>query len=249
MMVSIITPCYNAEKYIAKTIDSVINQTYADWEMLICDDCSTDNSCKIVEYYSKLDNRIKLFKTDSNTGTPAEPRNIAIKKSRGEYIAFLDADDIWLPEKLECQLKFMNTHNYDFVYSNYEKINSEGSRNNRIITVAKMANYHTILKSCDIPFLTALLKKNIISNFSFISKPKEDYIFWLQLLKATNITAYNTNNVLALYRESENSRSSNKLQMIKNQWDILRGIEGLSYLQTTYYTLVYLFKGFLKYIK
>ena len=248
-MVSIITPCYNAEKYIAKAIDSVINQTYSDWEMLICDDCSTDNSCKIVEYYCKLDNRIKLFKTDRNTGTPAEPRNIGLKKSQGEYIAFLDADDIWLPEKLEYQLKFINTHNYYFVYSDYEKINSEGIRNNRIITVAKKSNYKTILKSCDIPFLTALLKKDIVSNMFFIAKPKEDYIFWLQLLKTSNITAYNTNKVLALYRESNDSRSSNKLKMIKNQWDILRKIEGLPYLHTTYYILVYLFKGFVKYIK
>lgn len=248
-MISIITPCYNAEKYIAKTIESVLNQTYTDWEMLICDDCSTDNSRELVEFYCRKDNRIKLLRTNINTGTPAEPRNIGIQNSKGEYIAFLDSDDIWFPEKLEKQLYFMQTHKYDFVYSNYEKINEEGIRDNRRIIVASKADYKSLLKSCEIPFLTALVRRDVIGCLRFISKPKEDYIFWLQLLKRTNITAYNVNQVLALYRETENSRSSNKFKMIKGQWNILREVEDLSYLYSIFCLSIYLAKGFLKYIK
>ena len=248
-MVSIITPCYNAEKYIARTIESVINQTYTDWEMLICDDCSTDNSCDVIESYCLKDSRIQLIRKGKNTGSPAEPRNLAIQHSHGEYIAFLDADDIWLPEKLQVQLNFMQTNNCDFVYSNYEKIDVNGYRDDRIIIVSEKASYKTILKSCEIPFLTAILKKELIGSLRFISRPKEDYVFWLNLLKETKIIAYNVNLVLALYREAENSRSSNKLRMIQGQWEILREVEKLSYSYSIYCIGIYLIKGFLKYIK
>lgn len=115
-MISIITPCYNAGKFLPETIDSVLNQTFRDWELLIIDDCSSDNSRQIVEEYALKDSRIRYFRTDTPSGSPSYPRNIGIENSNGEYIAFLDADDIWLPDKLDDQIKFMYSNNYEFVY-------------------------------------------------------------------------------------------------------------------------------------
>ena len=116
-LVSVITPCYNAESFIAETIKSVINQTYTNWEMLICDDCSTDNSAKIIKSFCQRDDRIKYLKTDCNTGGPSIPRNVAISNSKGDYLAFLDADDIWLPTKLAVQMNFVCIQKADIVYS------------------------------------------------------------------------------------------------------------------------------------
>lgn len=247
--VSIITPCYNAEKFIASTIESVINQTYTNWEMLICDDCSNDKSVEIVNSYCNKDSRIKLLRTVSNTGTPAVPRNLAIQHSKGDYVAFLDSDDIWFPQKLESQMEFMAKHGYDFVYSNYEKMNVDGIRANRNVCVAISATYKSMLKSCDVPFLTALLKRDLISDIKFKSTSKEDYVFWLEVFRRTNIVAYNTNSVLAIYREANDSRSGNKLRMIKGQWNVLRCYEQINYLSCIYYMIVYLVKGYLKYVK
>lgn len=106
-LVTVITPLYNAEKYIAETIESVINQSYQNWEMIIVDDCSTDNSREIVKEYEKKDRRIRLIESESNFGGPARPRNIGLDNAKGEYIAFLDADDVWLSEKLEIQVSFL----------------------------------------------------------------------------------------------------------------------------------------------
>lgn len=108
-LVSIVTPCYNAERYIADTIASVQAQTYTKWEMMVVDDCSTDNSAEVIKRLAREDSRIKYFKTDKPSGSPTKPRNIALDKARGEYIAFLDADDLWLPQKLEEQLAFMTS--------------------------------------------------------------------------------------------------------------------------------------------
>ena len=247
-LVSIITPCYNAGNVISETIESVLQQSYQNWEMLICDDCSTDNSVEIIKEYCEKDSRIKLFSTPQNTGAPAEPRNIAINNAKGDFIAFLDADDIWFSNKLEVQISFAIKKGYNLVYSNYEKISWEGERNNRFIIVAENTSYDKMLKTCDIPFLTALLKKDILKNVRFMTMPKEDYAFWLEVLKP-GIVAYNTNSVLALYRESKNSRSGNKIKMISGQWNILRKEEKISFFKAFYYMIIFMIKGYLKYIK
>ena len=117
-LISVIIPCYNAEKYISETIESVIKQTYSNWELLVVDDCSTDDSENIIKSYAKKDSRIKYYRTESNTGTPAEPRNIGINKAKGEYVALLDADDLFLPNKLEKQIEFINEGNKELVFSN-----------------------------------------------------------------------------------------------------------------------------------
>jgi glycosyltransferase involved in cell wall biosynthesis len=126
-LVSIITPCYNSARFISETIESVLSQTYQNWEMLIVDDCSTDASYEIVLEYAAKDKRIKAYRMEHNSGAAA-CRNKAIELSQGEYVAFLDSDDLWLPEKLEKQLQFMQDHNADFSFTEYEHIDEEGKQ-------------------------------------------------------------------------------------------------------------------------
>ena len=247
-LISIITPAYNAEKTINDTIQSVLNQTYSNWELLIIDDCSSDRTKDIILEYNSKDKRIKYFNTQQPSGGPSIPRNIGIKNSNGSYIAFLDSDDIWLPNKLEEQLNFLLSHNYKFVYSNYEKISYEGKRNGRFIIVRNISTYNDTLKSCEIPCLTILLEKSIIKNREFKNIGKEDYIMWLEILRDGNV-AYNTGKVHALYREANNTRSSNKLKMIYLQWNVIRNIEKQNLIKSIYYLSTYLFKGYLKYLK
>ncbi|MBR6659438.1 MAG: glycosyltransferase family 2 protein [Paludibacteraceae bacterium] len=242
--VSVIIPCFNAENFIACAIESVISQTYTNWEIIICDDCSTDNSVEIIQTFCKLNREIHLLKMPYNTGNPAIPRNLAIENSIGDYIAFLDADDMWLPQKLEQQIYHILKYGYKFVYSNYEKISYSGERKKRNVIVKKKVTYNSLLRSCDIPCLTALFHKSIILNVRFKSIPKEDYVFWLDLFKNTKIIAYNTNEIHALYRESKGSRSSNKLIMLKEQWKILRCYQNLNFVKSLFCISTYLAKAF-----
>lgn len=247
-LVSVITPCYNGANYIAACIESVLAQTLVNWEMLIVDDCSTDNSAEIILSYVKKDTRIRFFQTNKPSGSPAIPRNIAIDNAKGHYFAFLDCDDLWLPRKLEEQYSYAEANNYLFVYSNYEKITSEGIRNERVITVKSQAKYSDILKSCEIPCLTAFLHRSCVGKLRFVPAPKEDYVFWLLILKQS-IVAYNTNTTLALYRDSLASRSSDKVAMLKNQWKIVRHFERVNFFYSLYCMAIYSLKGLRKYIR
>ena len=145
-LVSIITPCYNSEKYISDTIESVIKQKYKNWEMIIVDDFSSDNSVQIIEKYVKLDSRIILVKLDSNKGA-GYARNKAIKKAKGQYYAFLDSDDLWNCDKLSVQIQFMEKNNIAFSYSNYNLIESDNILKNRNILFKDKVNYYDLLKS------------------------------------------------------------------------------------------------------
>jgi teichuronic acid biosynthesis glycosyltransferase TuaG len=247
-LVSIVTPCYNAERVISYTIESVLAQSYQNWELLIVDDCSTDKTAEIIAKYCKQDSRIKYLKTNESSGSPSLPRNIGLENAKGRYIAFLDSDDLWLPDKLKEQVEFMQNHGYRFVYSNYEKINYSGERNNRVIKGKETVTYWDTLCSCDIPCLTVIMDRDIIGDTRFKSICKEDYAFWLEILRK-GIRAYNTNANHALYRETPNSRSSNKWAMIKNQWYVLTQVEGVLTPIALYFMIPFLFKGFSKYIK
>lgn len=160
----------------------------------------------------------------------------------------MDCDDLWLPRKLEEQYSYAEANNYLFVYSNYEKITSEGIRNERVITVKSQAKYSDILKSCEIPCLTAFLHRSCVGKLRFVPAPKEDYVFWLLILKQS-IVAYNTNTTLALYRDSLASRSSDKVAMLKNQWKIVRHLERVNFFYSLYCMAIYSLKGLRKYIR
>lgn len=246
-LVSIITSCYNAEKYIKETIESVIAQTYSNWELLIIDDCSMDNSAQIINEYVAMDSRIKYFKTDKPSGSPTFPRNIGIQNAQGQYIAFLDADDMYCPNKLENQLKCFDD-NVGIVFSNYEKIRFDGYRENRIITAPNVVTYKKLLQSGYIGCSTMMYDTYKTGLMQFKHVGQEDYVFALEILKKGYI-AVNTNTVEALYRIVENSRSAQKLEMAKRQWKVLRNIEKLPFIEALYYFGHYAIKGVLKFIK
>ncbi|EEY84553.1 glycosyltransferase family 2 protein [Parabacteroides distasonis] len=248
LLISIITPCYNAVPFIAQTIESVLAQTYPYWEMLIVDDCSTDRSAEIIQTYVKRDSRIKYFKTDHPSGSPSLPRNIGLKQAQGEYVAFLDSDDAWLPVKLEEQISYMETGCCGFVYSDYEKMAWDGKRNQRFIRARRISSFWDTLESNEIPCLTVLLRKDLIGQTCFKPIPKEDYVFWLEILRKGH-KAYNTGKVHALYREAKNSRSGNKFEMFKKQWYVLRKVEEVKRIPAVYFMLIFACKGFCKYLK
>jgi teichuronic acid biosynthesis glycosyltransferase TuaG len=228
LIVSIITPTYNAAKYIQETILSVRKQTYQDWEMIIVDDASTDNTVKIIEQEAFNDSRIKLIKLDVNSG-PANARNTAIECSCGRFLAFLDSDDLWLPQKLEKQLNFMLKNQIGFSYTDYRIMNEEGEHSNVVFRVPKKLDYKELLKNTMIGTLTVVLDKTMVGE---IRMPlhrdcSEDYGLWLYIL-SSGITAFGLNEELAVYRKCEKSLSSNKVNSAKKTWNTYRKVQKLT---------------------
>ncbi|WP_264525317.1 glycosyltransferase family 2 protein [Flavobacterium sp. N502536] len=246
--VSIITPLYNSESFIAETIQSVLAQTYNNWEMLIVDDCSTDNSKSIIEDFAKHDDRIKYFKTSSPSGSPTIPRNIGIEMASGRFIAFLDSDDLWNSNKLQLQIPLFNDQKVGIVFSDYEKINEEGQSDERFIIAPNQVSYKELLKGNVIACLTVVFDSEKLSKIYFTKQGHEDYAFWLSILKKGYI-AKNVGHVLAKYRVRKSSVSSNKFKVIKWYYAIYRKNENLSVLQTLYYLIIALSKSFFKYVK
>jgi teichuronic acid biosynthesis glycosyltransferase TuaG len=243
-LVSIITPCYNSSFFIEETINSVQNQTYKNWELLITDDGSTDNSIHIINNIIKKDKRIKLFKIE-NSGA-AVARNDSIKESSGSYIAFLDSDDLWLPTKLELQVKFMETHNYNFTHTSYKKINEEGEDLNSIIICKDVLTYNQMLFSNKIGCLTAMYNAdNLGKIYMPIIRKRQDYGLWLKILKKKEV-AYGLNVVLSKYRLRNNSISNNKFEMLKWNWLLFRKIEKLSFFKSLYLVLSNILIKYLK---
>lgn len=244
-MTSIITPCYNASRFLHDCIRSLIAQTYTDWELLIVDDCSTDNSADIIREYAVQDGRIRYLKTEKPSGSPVLPRNIGIKHARGRYIAFLDSDDAWMPTKLEEQMKLFEDEETCIVYSNYEKITEKGERNGRFVIAPPMVTYHRLLKGNVIGNLTGIYDTGKVGKIYCRNIPHEDYVVWLSILKQGYI-ARNTNTVNALYRIRKSSVSGNKKKVLLWQWNIYRNIEQLSVLKSVYYFLNYAYRAFKK---
>lgn len=247
-LISIITPCYNSGQFIAETIESVLAQTYTNWELLVIDDCSTDNSADIILTYTKLDNRIKYLKTENPSGSPTLPRNIGIKMAKGRFIAFLDADDMFLPNKLEKQLKCFDNDKVAIVYSNYEKIAYNGERDNRIIIAPNKLSYHKLLQSGYIGCCTMIYDTNKTGLLQFKNISQEDWAFQLSILKRGFI-AVNTQTIESLYRVVQHSRSSQKLKIARGHWYILRVEEKLPFVKVVYYFCHYAIKGVLKFFK
>lgn len=241
-LVSIITPCHNSSRYIAECIESVIAQDYPHWEMLITDDGSTDDTVAVVERYASKDSRIKLFRLHKASGSPAAPRNNSIRMAQGEYVAFLDSDDLWMPGKLSQQVEFAQKNNYAIVYSYYEKMTMEGKRNDRVVMTDGSYDYDKIIKTDGVPWLTLMFRRDVMEGQEFIKAEKEDYIFLLALLRR-GYTAYNTRKVHALYRETLTSRSRNKFKMLCEQWHIIRTYESLPLHIALHCIIVYVFNG------
>lgn len=236
-LVSIITPMYNAEKYIAQTIESVQAQTYENWEMLIVDDVSCDGSAGIVQKYMAKDARIKYLKHGKNEGA-AQARNTALKAAKGRYVAFLDSDDLWMANKLEKQINFMQEQKAAFCYSACAVIDECGNFAGKVRHVPLKQQYRELLKGNSIPCLTVVLDKKRIGDIQMLAIPHEDYAAWLDILKK-GITAYGINEVLAKYRVNSNSLSGNKIQAAKWTWNIYRKQQRLGIIRSSYYFVCY----------
>jgi len=231
-LVSIVTPSYNSSKYIKQTIQSVLSQTYENWELIVVDDCSTDNSVEIIKEFAVNNSKIRLLEFQINKGA-AEARNAAISMAKGEFIAFLDSDDIWKPFKLEQQINFMGNE-LDFTFTAYELIDEFGSKLNQQVDINQVGSFDyedMLKKKATLGCSTVIVRS---SGFSDISMPPlrtgQDYALWLKLLK-TGKKAYVLSEILGQYRILSNSISRNKFKKALRQWQIYRQVEELPVLK------------------
>lgn len=242
--ISIITPVYNCEKLIEKTIKCVLNQTYKNWEWILVDDCSPDNSAVIIKKYAKEDNRIKYFKLNENSGA-AVARNKALAESTGRFIAYLDADDLWKKEKLEKQIKFMSENNIGFSCTDYEKIDESGKSLNKIIRIPKKVNYNLFLRNTIIQTVGVMVDTEITGKELLVMpdiRRRQDAATWCQLLK-NGFDCYEVPENLSYYRVVSNSLSSNKFKAVKMNWYWYRKIEKLPLWKACYCFIGYAFNG------
>ena len=238
-LVSIITPSYNSSKFIEETIQSVLSQTYIYWEMIIVDDDSTDDTELIVKKYIDIDNRIKFYKNKKNFG-PGITRNKAISLAEGEFVCFLDSDDLWKKNKLENQLNFMKKNGYKFTYTFYEQININGEILKKIDNLPSKVNYISSIKSNKIGCLTVMYDQSFFGKVFMEDIPRrQDYTLWLKFLKKIDY-AYCLEEILSSYRLRSGSISSSKIKLVNDHWNIYKNIEGHSYLKSFYYLLNYI---------
>jgi len=232
-LVSVVIPYYKKIDYIKQSISSVLNQTFKDFEIiLIYDDPELYDLSIINEEYGK-NSKIKIIKNSINQGAGIS-RNIGINNSNGKIIAFLDADDFWLPQKLEKQTNFMIKNKFDFTFCNYEKKISS-NKNIKVESIKNKLGYDDLINSCDIGLSTVLLNKKIIKNELFPSmKTQEDLVAWLKITKE-NIYAYKLDECLVVWNKVKNSLSSNFLQKISDAFKVYYKYEKFSILKSLYY--------------
>ena len=237
-LVSVITPTFNCGAYILETIRSVQAQTFDNWEMIIADDCSTDDTKEIVGQACEKDPRIKYVRLKTNSGT-AVARTEAMKLAKGNYMAFLDSDDLWKPEKLEKQLAFMEENRYPFTATAYEKIDESGRKLNKIVNVIDRTSYNRLLLDCPIGNSTVMYDVDKMGKFEVPNiKKRNDDALWLKMLKQEKYI-YGLHEVLMEYRVRSNSISSNKLSLVKYHWKLYREIEHLSVLRSAFHIVVW----------
>ncbi len=245
-LISVVMPMCNSEKFVGKAIESVIGQTYPHWELLVVDDGSTDHSCDVVRAYAVRDARVKLLFNNNPVGMPYAPRNFGIQQAKGDFIAFLDSDDMWLREKLRQQLAvFHRDERTAVVYSDYEKVNEEGVRRARIVTAPRKTNYQQLLYGNVIGNLTGIYDVRKVGKNYFTNVHHEDYAFWLSVLKSGYI-ARSTSTVTALYRVRKMSVSASKFRVLTWQWHIYRKVENIGIMRSLYYFCFYAFGGLRK---
>lgn len=245
-LVSIITPTFNSEKFILETIQSVQNQIYQIWEMIIVDDGSSDTTKSIIQNEMKNDLRIHFFSLEKNVG-PAKARNIGINEAKGKYMTFLDADDIWFPDFIENSIQTIHKTGIYFVFSSYRRSNENLEFVYSDFIVPKKVIYTDILKTNSISCLTAFIDIEALGKkyMPEINK-RQDMGLWLKYLKEIPF-AYGIQETKAIYRMRENSLSRNKLNLLKYQWQFYREIERLNVFKSSYYMLQWMSRGFIKY--
>ncbi|MDT2791626.1 glycosyltransferase family 2 protein [Enterococcus lactis] len=228
--ISIIMPSFNSEKYVLDAIISVQNQTYKNWEMIIVDDCSNDNTINIISEVIANDNRIRLYRQERNLGAGAA-RTRALGLINGRFIAYLDADDIWYPDKLSKQISFMLKNNIGFSCTSYEVIDNDGNKLNKQIYMLPKVDYIGFLTNNLLQTVGIMVDSKIVDKKYLIMpnlRRRQDAATWLQILKA-QYYCYGMEEILAQYRRTQGSLSSNKFKAVKGVWYLYRKIEHLSF--------------------
>lgn len=238
IQVSVIMPAYNSEGFIAQAIESVVSQTHFDWELIIVDDCSKDKTTSIIESYAEKEPRIVFLQHHQNQGVAAA-RNSALGAAQGDYIAFLDSDDYWLPDKLARQLAFMAEKGALICCSNYKRMDETGNELG-VVEPPESFHYKDLLKSNFIGNLTGIYNAKELGKVFFKAVAHEDYVAWLTVLKS-GYRVHCIPEVLAYYRVYDQSTSSNKFKTIGWQWRIYREEEQLNYFHSLYLMLFYVF--------
>jgi teichuronic acid biosynthesis glycosyltransferase TuaG len=243
-LVSVIMPAYNAAKYIGESIKSVIEQTYTHWELLVVDDCSTDDTYAVIRSHADTDSRIKVFQTPVNSRT-AVCRNLAMKYAQGRYLAFLDSDDLWLPHKLERQLQFMHDNNYAFTFTDYTIIQADGTQTGKRIKVPQSIGYYQYLRNTIIGCLTVMIDVKQTGKFE---EPRlysaQDMAGWLQIMKR-GFRAYGLNEALSLYRLHRHTNTHHKFRAAMRIWRVY-SLEELNVFYAFYCWLGYAFHAIKK---
>lgn len=252
-LVSIITPMYKGAALVGETIESVQAQRYDNWEMIIVDDCSPDGGAgvEVVEKYADKDKRIKLIASKENRGSSGA-RNIALKEAKGKYIAFLDSDDIWHPDFLEKQLKFLERNDATVVFSSYRRID-EFTKEEILkpFIVPATVTYKSLLKTCPIFPSTAIYDTEKTSKIFFnenLGSLRDDYVYWLQMFKTID-KGYGNPEILVDYRMRKSSVTGNKRKVIGPQWRVLREVEGIGLFKSAYLISCWAWLSYLKYKK
>lgn len=242
-LVSVVTPVYNAALFLEQTIQSVLNQTYPHWELILVDDGSTDASFEIAEAFSKKDSRIKSFQLKENQGAGVS-RNFGIREAIGTYIAFLDADDLWTPEKLQKQLDFMIKNNCNICYSSYQLMNENGSLQTKIVEALPQLTFKKLLKSNYIGNLTGIYNAALLGKiYAPLMRKRQDWALWLSALKIEN-KAMGIQEPLAFYRVRKNSISQHKMSLLKYNYAVYREALGFNTLKSLYMLAVFLWEHF-----
>lgn len=231
-LVSIIMPAFNCAEFIGTTIESVISQTYTNWELIIVDDCSTDNTPKIIKEYMLKEMRIKYNRLMKNSGA-AISRNKAIELAGGKYLAFLDSDDVWFPEKLAKQIGFMKENEYKFTCTSYAKIDESGNHLDQVIKTQKLRDYEGILKDCP-GNSTVIYDADMLGKFKIPNiKKRNDYVMWLKIVKQAEYL-HGLDEVLGAHRIRSGGLSSNKISLIGYHWKVYRRYEKLPVTKSIY---------------
>lgn len=242
-LVSIVMPAFNASRFIAAAIESVLSQSHHDWELLVVDDCSTDNTLEIVRDYANTDDRIHILPLAINQGVTAA-RNHALANARGRYIAFLDSDDLWEPQKLSQQLAFMKTAGVSICYSAYQRIDQNGVKLGKVVPPLQ-TDYKNLLKGNVIGNLTGIYDAELLGKEMFQPYKHEDYVAWLALIKRAGHAAGIAQS-LASYRVYAGSVSSNKIKTLGWQWRIYRECERLGPVYSGWLMLHYAVRALFK---
>ena len=244
-LVSVVMPNYNGHRFVEQAIDSVLRQTYKDFELIIVDDCSKDNSLQLIRQKAKSDDRIRIIALEKNLGV-ANARNVGIAKAKGEYIALLDNDDLWVEDKLERQLSIAK-NGADIVYCSYDFIDEYNNAIKKPFIVPKQTDFSKMLASSVISCSTCFIKTKLMQAHPF--NPEfyhEDYVLWMELLKVCP-TAYGDEKVLMHYRQVEGSRSNKKRNAAKERWNTYRNALNLNIITSTWAFLRYAVNGVIKY--